>query len=63
MTLMGWLRTQAADEDRILVMGDDGEKFGLWPGTKALCWDRGWVENFLHRARARAGLARRDAAR
>ncbi len=46
-TLMGWLRTQAAGEDRILVMGDDGEKFGLWPGTKVLCWDRGWVENFF----------------
>ncbi len=45
--LMSWLRTQAGDPDRILVMGDDGEKFGLWPGTRALCWDRGWVEAFF----------------
>ncbi|MDQ7840471.1 MAG: DUF1926 domain-containing protein [bacterium] len=46
-TLMAWLRGQAADEDRILVMGDDGEKFGLWPGTRALCWERGWIEAFF----------------
>jgi len=47
--LMRWLQTQAAedDDDRILVMGDDGEKFGLWPGTKVLCWDRGWIETFF----------------
>ncbi len=45
--LMQWLRAQAADDDRILVMGDDGEKFGLWPGTRGLCWDRGWVERFF----------------
>ncbi|MGH2376121.1 MAG: alpha-amylase/4-alpha-glucanotransferase domain-containing protein, partial [bacterium] len=45
--LMEWLQAQAADDDRILVMGDDGEKFGLWPGTRVLCWDRGWVEQFF----------------
>ncbi len=49
--LMQWLRAQASVEasgdDRILVMGDDGEKFGLWPGTHGLCWDRGWVETFF----------------
>ncbi len=48
--LMAWLRDQAAggaDPDRILVMGDDGEKFGLWPGTFALCWEKGWVEAFF----------------
>ncbi len=45
--VLAWLRTQVADVDRIVVMGDDGEKFGLWPGTKVLCWDRGWIENFF----------------
>lgn len=45
--LVQWLRTQAADEDRVLVMGDDGEKFGLWPGTHRLCWERGWIESFF----------------
>ncbi len=45
--LMQWLRAQATDDDHVLVMGDDGEKFGLWPGTRSLCWDRGWVEQFF----------------
>ena len=45
--LMPWLQAHAADDDRILIMGDDGEKFGLWPGTRGLCWDRGWVEAFF----------------
>jgi len=31
----------------VLVMGDDGEKFGLWPGTYAHCWEHGWVESFF----------------
>jgi hypothetical protein len=44
---MRWLRAQVADSDRVLVMGDDGEKFGLWPGTHRLCWERGWVEMFF----------------
>jgi hypothetical protein len=31
--------------DRLGVMGDDGEKFGAWPGTYELCWGgTGWVE-------------------
>jgi alpha-amylase len=45
--LMRWLRTQAADGDHVLAMGDDGEKFGLWPGTRVLCWERGWVDAFF----------------
>jgi len=46
------------DGKRIVVMGDDGEKFGSWPGTYEYCWgpvsDRehpgrhtGWVEEFF----------------
>ncbi|MBU1240292.1 DUF1926 domain-containing protein [Myxococcota bacterium] len=34
-------------EDVILTYGDDGEKFGVWPGTKSLVWDRQWLERFL----------------
>ena len=45
--LMVWLRARAGAQDQVLVMGDDGEKFGLWPGTYALCWQRGWVESFF----------------
>jgi len=39
------------DGNRILVMGDDGEKFGSWPETYSYCWGsdghRGWVEGFF----------------
>lgn len=37
--------------NRILVMGDDGEKFGSWPETGPYCWgtpnEPGWVEIFF----------------
>ena len=40
-----------ADGTRILVMGDDGEKFGSWPETGPYCWGAdgrsGWVEEFF----------------
>ncbi len=35
------------DGRRVVAMGDDGEKFGLWPGTFKHCWEDGWVENFF----------------
>src|SRR2546422_5223915 len=38
--------------DPVLVMGDDGEKFGLWPGTYALCWEQGWVESVFRAVEA-----------
>lgn len=46
------LRSLATEDGkRILVMGDDGEKFGSWPGTQQYCWgangQRGWVEQFF----------------
>jgi len=37
--------------NRILVMGDDGEKFGSWPETYPYCWGKdghsGWVDEFF----------------
>ena len=30
----------------IAVYADDGEKFGGWPGTKALVYGRGWFDRF-----------------
>ncbi len=51
--VLGYLRTFLSPDPRsripdpVLVMGDDGEKFGLWPGTHALCWEQGWVESFF----------------
>ncbi|GCE12142.1 alpha-amylase/4-alpha-glucanotransferase domain-containing protein [Tengunoibacter tsumagoiensis] len=39
------------DGRRIVVMGDDGEKFGSWPDTGTYCWGSdgrdGWVEEFF----------------
>ncbi|GCF07697.1 alpha-amylase/4-alpha-glucanotransferase domain-containing protein [Dictyobacter arantiisoli] len=39
------------DGQRIVVMGDDGEKFGAWPDTQTYCWGTkersGWVEQFF----------------
>jgi alpha-amylase/alpha-mannosidase (GH57 family) len=39
------------DGKRILVMGDDGEKFGSWPETNTYSWGHdgksGWVEEFF----------------
>jgi alpha-amylase len=51
--VIAWLREQAerplppGNPPRVAVMGDDGEKFGLWPGTDVHCWDRGWIEEFF----------------
>ncbi|MGI9629139.1 MAG: alpha-amylase/4-alpha-glucanotransferase domain-containing protein [Longimicrobiales bacterium] len=30
----------------LAVLGDDGEKFGGWPGTYARVWEEGWIEAF-----------------
>ncbi|HVB74473.1 MAG TPA: alpha-amylase/4-alpha-glucanotransferase domain-containing protein [Ktedonobacteraceae bacterium] len=39
------------DGKRIVVMGDDGEKFGSWPGTQEHCWgpnrQGGWIDDFF----------------
>jgi alpha-amylase len=44
-------RLATADGERIIVMGDDGEKFGSWPDTHPYCWGHdgqsGWVDQFL----------------
>jgi alpha-amylase len=30
------------------AMGDDLEKFGVWPGTHDLCYRDGWLDRFFH---------------
>jgi alpha-amylase len=30
-----------------VIMADDGEKFGGWPGTFEHCYQKGWVEDFF----------------
>src|SRR5262249_35675705 len=31
----------------VAAMGDDMEKFGVWPGTFEHCYKDGWLENFF----------------
>ena len=53
--VLGYLRTLAEDARpdaggsrlALALMGDDGEKFGLWPGTYAHCWERGWMDRLF----------------
>jgi len=36
------------DGHRLGFMGDDGEKFGAWPGTYEHCWGRNrWIDRFF----------------
>ncbi|MEN6473017.1 MAG: alpha-amylase/4-alpha-glucanotransferase domain-containing protein [Syntrophaceae bacterium] len=32
---------------RVVTYGDDGEKFGMWPGTKKWVYQDGWLKRFL----------------
>jgi len=34
-------------QDAALVMADDGEKFGLWPGTHDLVYKKGWLDRMF----------------
>jgi len=46
--IIEYLRSEATDDGcRVAFMGDDGEKFGLWPGTYDHCWARGWMDRFF----------------
>jgi len=43
-----YLRYFASDDKDIAVTyGDDGEKFGMWPGTSSWVFDKGWLEQFF----------------
>ena len=42
-----WLKKQRDAGVGLVFYGDDGEKFGVWPGTGELCYDRGWLHEFF----------------
>ncbi len=45
---LAYLRQNSSEDgERLLVFADDGEKFGVWPGTHSLCYERKWLERFL----------------
>ena len=46
--VIGYLKENASESgDRIAVLGDDGEKFGVWPDTYEHCWENHWVDDFF----------------
>ncbi|MBF6605297.1 MAG: DUF1926 domain-containing protein [Chloroflexi bacterium] len=53
---IAYLRDHATDDGHLLgTMGDDGEKFGSWPGTFEHCWGAGqWVDRFFSALAANA---------
>ena len=42
-----YLRSIAVDGERAVMYADDGEKFGLWPGTHKWVYQEGWLEKFF----------------
>jgi alpha-amylase/alpha-mannosidase (GH57 family) len=38
---------EIAAENGVAILGDDGEKFGLWPGTHRWVYEEGWLRKFL----------------
>ncbi len=51
--ILGWLRERAdrlndpVQPPPLALMGDDGEKFGLWPGTYQHCWVEGYMDRLF----------------
>jgi hypothetical protein len=46
--IISYLNSETSDkEDKIAILGDDGEKFGIWPGTYEHCWQKGWIDRFF----------------
>jgi len=42
---MRWVASQ--EGDRIAIFADDGEKFGIWPGTYDHVYKQGWLDQFF----------------
>jgi hypothetical protein len=47
--VIDYLRARVTDDGRFVgMMGDDGEKFGSWPGTFEYCWSHDyWVDRMF----------------
>ncbi len=46
-TLEHWRAMPDAGEKTLSVMADDGEKFGVWPGTHKWVYEDGWMRRFI----------------
>ena len=52
-----FLKTESGKrEGGLKTLGDDGEKFGVWPGTYDWVHNHGWLNNFLNRLESEPGL-------
>ncbi|MFH1438204.1 MAG: alpha-amylase/4-alpha-glucanotransferase domain-containing protein [Pseudomonadota bacterium] len=49
------VKTLSQEPGGVWTYGDDGEKFGLWPGTRKWVWEKGWMERFMTRMQEEAG--------
>jgi alpha-amylase len=55
--VISYLRERTTPDGRFVgMMGDDGEKFGAWPGTFEYCWSREhWVDRLFEACEREAG--------
>lgn len=44
-----FLKEQDRNDYCLRTLGDDGEKFGAWPGTHDWVYNKGWLNDFLDR--------------
>ena len=44
------------DESKVAVFHDDGEKFGVWPGTYKWVYEKGWLREFFDRISSDEGI-------
>ncbi len=42
-----FIRSCAGEEEQVIVMMDDGERFGAWEGTERICYEEKWLQSFL----------------
>ncbi len=47
VTLDYFKKIRRPDRDVVVVMADDGEKFGVWPGTYEHVFEKGWLRDFF----------------
>jgi 4-alpha-glucanotransferase len=46
--VLGTLQVSADERPGTMrLFGDDGEKFGIWPGTHKLCYEEHWLDRFF----------------
>lgn len=53
--VMDWIYRHGNDE-RAIIFGDDGEKFGVWPGTFHSVYEERWLENLFSRIEADSNI-------